>query len=430
MSSSSSTDSSPPIRDYRFPRLTTIEVEGMDKYAPGGFHPIAIPSEVGSGLSRFKILHKLGYGGFSTIWLVRSNVDGRYYALKILCANIPRTNNELAILWHLKTVAPRGHPNVVMLHETFIIKGPNGEHRCLLFPVLGPSLRTVDVGQTLLGEGRERVCRQVASGLAFLHEHGICHGDLSRSNIAFELPDFNCWDPSRVDRLFGPVESETVEECGTGEYSKHCPDQLIKTTSLPGLDKSMLKNVKIIDFGEAFFLGKPPSTLGTPIHYFPPEICFGYAASLKTDIWSLACVLYEIHSRSWLFPGMYPVFESIIGTIVDVVGPLPESWKGRFRFDMFGEPGREGGDQEPGWWYEDKDSPQPMPLDQQLFAAAPHLNAAKRAEFIGLLLDMLAYEPEKRLDAAGVSQRLNKKPPARHPLPTRPKRQADDSRGV
>lgn len=49
------------------PDLGDIE-EGRDEYRPGGFHPVYI-GDVYS--EKYKILNKIGYGAYSTVWLVR-----------------------------------------------------------------------------------------------------------------------------------------------------------------------------------------------------------------------------------------------------------------------------------------------------------------------------------------------------------------------
>jgi serine/threonine-protein kinase SRPK3 len=42
--------------------------EGTEGYRPGGFHPIYIGDVF---KTRYKVLNKIGYGVYSTIWLVR-----------------------------------------------------------------------------------------------------------------------------------------------------------------------------------------------------------------------------------------------------------------------------------------------------------------------------------------------------------------------
>ena len=48
------------------------DVEDPDDYKPGGFHPVHLGDTLNNG--RYEIRRKLGYGAFSTIWLVRDTV--------------------------------------------------------------------------------------------------------------------------------------------------------------------------------------------------------------------------------------------------------------------------------------------------------------------------------------------------------------------
>lgn len=45
--------------------------EGMESYSVGGFHPVRLGEVYGS---HYKVLRKLGYGSYSTVWLVRSEL--------------------------------------------------------------------------------------------------------------------------------------------------------------------------------------------------------------------------------------------------------------------------------------------------------------------------------------------------------------------
>lgn len=50
----------PLVVDYK------LKAEPAYRYRPGGYHPV----HLGDTLSedRYKILHKLGWGGYSTVW--------------------------------------------------------------------------------------------------------------------------------------------------------------------------------------------------------------------------------------------------------------------------------------------------------------------------------------------------------------------------
>jgi serine/threonine-protein kinase SRPK3 len=55
--------------------------ENVLNYRPGGYHPVALGDTLKDG--RYKIRHKLGHGGFSTVWVAR---DNKYVvALLIIC---------------------------------------------------------------------------------------------------------------------------------------------------------------------------------------------------------------------------------------------------------------------------------------------------------------------------------------------------------
>lgn len=43
--------------------------EKLHRYQPGGYHPVNLGDTFKNG--RYKVYHKLGWGGFSTVWLVR-----------------------------------------------------------------------------------------------------------------------------------------------------------------------------------------------------------------------------------------------------------------------------------------------------------------------------------------------------------------------
>jgi serine/threonine protein kinase len=51
------------------------------------YHPVNIGDILGEKENQYEVIHKLGSGGFSTVWLARQANKKRYFALKILCAN-------------------------------------------------------------------------------------------------------------------------------------------------------------------------------------------------------------------------------------------------------------------------------------------------------------------------------------------------------
>jgi serine/threonine-protein kinase SRPK3 len=60
---------------YGTSNLLLFEEENVLNYRAGGYHPVALGDTLKDG--RYKIYHKLGYGGFSTVWVAR---DSKYVA--------------------------------------------------------------------------------------------------------------------------------------------------------------------------------------------------------------------------------------------------------------------------------------------------------------------------------------------------------------
>ncbi|KFA70079.1 hypothetical protein S40285_03307 [Stachybotrys chlorohalonatus IBT 40285] len=164
-----------PSFHHRQPRLENIEE--VEKYVPGGYHAVDIDDVIDAGKDSYKVIHKLGPGGFSTVWLVLSCREiATYYALKIICADASGPH-ELEVLQHIEKASLSGHPHVAMLHDSLRVSGPNGEDQCLTFPVLGLSLYNQEVNASLPDILRHQVYQQVADTLEFLHICGICHGN-------------------------------------------------------------------------------------------------------------------------------------------------------------------------------------------------------------------------------------------------------------
>jgi hypothetical protein len=117
-------------------------LEGINDYEAGGHHPV----HLGDCLceERYRVVHKLGNGGFANVWLCRDLLERKsptYVAMKILIASASdgeRRESQTLELFRERIKSDIKASHVCLpLHE-FRIAGPNGSHVCLVFPVLGP----------------------------------------------------------------------------------------------------------------------------------------------------------------------------------------------------------------------------------------------------------------------------------------------------
>ena len=155
------------------------DVENLEAYCPGGYHPVRLGDEYRQG--QYRIVHKLGYGSFSTVWLARDSAADRYVSLKIIAANSSEHSLESQVLRsiHQTNIQHAGRRFVSSLLDEFSINGPNGNHRCLVSEALG--LTVLDVKESFFCDLlplsiARKITVQLALGLADIHSCGIVYG--------------------------------------------------------------------------------------------------------------------------------------------------------------------------------------------------------------------------------------------------------------
>ena len=155
-------------------------VENVEKYEPGGYHPVHLSEAYDNG--RYRIVHKLGYGGFSTVWLARDTFKETYVALKFVVAEDSSKYRGLEALEDQAALASDQPISGFFVYplRKFWHDGPNGRHLCEVLPVLGPSISQISyAGLRLQPSIARRVALQATEALAHLHSKGLCHGGKS-----------------------------------------------------------------------------------------------------------------------------------------------------------------------------------------------------------------------------------------------------------
>jgi serine/threonine protein kinase len=220
-------------------------------------------------------------------------------------------------------------------------------------------------------------------------------------------------DFDEVCALLGPIKKERLR-LRSGDRSDHAPRYVVQRPTFSSLVTmpNFLDRVQIVDFGEAFPASQPRSTLRVPVAwgYFPPELCFGYQASAASDVWELACLMYQTLGTPPPFPCFFPIFEFLVGTAVPILGPLPDHWRARFDYERYGY--RENGElknvdkEDVGWWWDEAMHTKSL-RGQMERDLGPRFSPEQLDFLAGLLGDMLVFEPEKRISASEVAQRLH-----------------------
>ncbi|XP_030081828.1 SRSF protein kinase 1 isoform X7 [Drosophila hydei] len=165
------------------------EQEDASQYCRGGYHPVVIGDIFDN---RFRVVRKLGWGHFSTVWLCRDLKDEKYVALKVVKSAphyIETAADEIRLLEAIRDADPLDvkRERIVRLMNHFTVRGVNGVHTCLVFEALGCSLYKLIVKNNYQGLAIAQVrniIKQVLEGLDYLHSKcSIIHTDIKPENI-------------------------------------------------------------------------------------------------------------------------------------------------------------------------------------------------------------------------------------------------------
>ncbi|KAI0844812.1 kinase-like protein [Daldinia vernicosa] len=307
-------------------------LEDVQMYNKGGYHPVHI-GDILDG--RFEVVHKLGSGGFGIVWLCRDTLLNKWRAVKIMTADHSAKGTEEKIFSYLRrhcSPAELERNHILLPLEQFSLLGPNGRHLCFVMPVLG---WTISSWRLLRKDYEEQthddtrsVCRQIIESMHFLHSHGICHGDFKPGNILMEVEGIDDLDRDEILSLMGAPECYDVETESGQPLTPRAPKYCVTSANEFWCEKLTTNSIAIIDFGESFFTATPPISTGIPELYAAPEVLLqGYGTlGPHSDIWSLACTLFEVRTGSPLFGDVVSGgYSNVTSKFELFLGPLPPS---------------------------------------------------------------------------------------------------------
>ncbi len=207
---------------------------------------------------RYEIIRSIGEGGMANVYLAQDTILDRKVAVKILRGDLAE-DEKFVRRFQREAISASSlnDPNIV---EVYDVGEDNGKYFIVMEYVQGLTLKQLikKRGSLTLPEVQD-IMLQLTSAVAHAHESYIIHRDIKPQNVI-------------------------ILEDG---------------------------RVKIMDFGIAVALNageftQTNSVMGT-VYYIPPEQANGGAATVKSDIYSLGILMYELVTGHVPFKGDNPV---------------------------------------------------------------------------------------------------------------------------
>jgi len=203
---------------------------------------------------RYEIIKSIGEGGMANVYLGHDTILDRNVAIKVLRGDL--ANDEKFVRRFQRealSASSLAHPNIVEMYD---VGEDDGTYYIVMEYVEGKTLKQLlkKRGTLTLSEAID-IMSQLTDGMAHAHDSYIIHRDLKPQNI------------------------------------------MIKDDG----------QIKITDFGIAMALNSTQltqtnSVMGS-VHYLPPEQASGKGCTIKSDIYSMGIIFYELLSGSLPFRG-------------------------------------------------------------------------------------------------------------------------------
>jgi serine/threonine-protein kinase len=250
---------------------------------------------VGTTISHYEVLEKLGEGGMGLVFKARDLQLGRFVAIKVLISNSDESAHHRArFIQEARAASSLNHPNIITIHDIV----DTGAGKCIVMEfVRGKTLgRLIEEGKLPVVDCL-KFAMQMADALTAAHGIGIIHRDLKPANVMItpeghaKVLDFG---------LAKVAGDESASGVLGGAFSESD-----KTMSIHSNDQPKTAEGAII---------------GT-VAYMSPEQAQGLKVDSRSDIFSFGAVLYEMITGERAFHGT-----SGLGTLTAVLRDNPREF--------------------------------------------------------------------------------------------------------
>src|SRR5438034_522937 len=205
----------------------------------------------------YTVEHEIGAGGMARVYLAHERHPARAVAVKVMAPELSTPTFRERFIREVELTSKLSHPHIVPILAAdeclFVPDGPDGLCYYIMPYIAGESLRVrLAREQTLPLEDALHITFQVADALGYAHSHGVVHRDVKPENILLSgdqafVADFGI---ARAISAAGAAAEQTLTAAG--------------------------------------------QPVGSLAYMSPEQLMGSRAIDARTDLYSLACVLYEM----------------------------------------------------------------------------------------------------------------------------------------
>jgi serine/threonine-protein kinase len=172
---------------------------------------------------RYVLERELGRGGMATVYLARDLKHDRLVALKVVRPELAATLGPARFLREIKLAARLQHPHILSVHDS----GEAAGQLWFTMPYVdGESLRDrLQRDRQLSLDDAVQITREAAQALDYAHQQGVIHRDVKPENILLTKDGNVLVADFGIARMFGADEQLTATGLSVGTPAYMSPEQ-------------------------------------------------------------------------------------------------------------------------------------------------------------------------------------------------------------